>query len=155
MKRMEQVIHGPTAMKLLPKSKLGRAVNYMRNNWEALKRFLGDGRVPIDNNEAEADLRCVAVGRRNWTFVGSEQGGERTAIILTIVSSAHRHDLDVWAYLRDVLERLAQGEDHLEELLPNAWKAQHPQHVRDFRAVEREQAPKSGAINAPRSALSW
>lgn len=139
MKRMEQVIQSPTARELLPKSKLGRAVNYMRNNWVALKRFLSDGRVPIDNNEAEADLRCVAVGRRNWTFVGSEQGGERTAIILTIVSSAHRHDLDVWAYLRDVLERLAKGQDRLEDLLPDAWKATHPRHVRDFRAVEREQ----------------
>ena len=65
----------------------------------------------------------------NWLFVGSEQGGERTAIILTIVASAHRHDLDVWAYLRDVLERLAKGEDDLEELLPDVWKANHPQHV--------------------------
>ena len=71
-------------------------------------------------------------------FVGSEQGGERTAIILTIVASAHRHDLDLWAYLRDVLERLAKGESNLEELLPDVWKREHPQHVRDFRAVERE-----------------
>ena len=80
----------------------------------------------------------MVVGRKNWLFVGSEQGGERTAIILTIVASAHRHDLDVWAYLRDVLERLAKGEDNLEELLPDVWKAKHPEHVRDFRARERE-----------------
>ena len=126
-------------MKLLPKSKLGQAVSYMRNNWEALKRFLSDARLPIDNNEAERDLRRVAVGRKNWLFVGSEEGGERTAIILTVVASAHRHDLDVWAYLRDVLERLAKGEDNLEELLPDVWKAKHPQHVRDFRAEERQQ----------------
>jgi transposase len=139
MKRMEVVINSPSAMKLLPKSKLGRALSYMRNNWEALKRFLGDGRLPIDNNEAERDLRRVAVGRKNWLFVGSEAGGERTAIILTVVASAHRHDLDVWAYLRDVLERLAKGEENLEELLPDVWKTKHPQHVRDFRAAERQE----------------
>jgi transposase len=138
MKRMELVINSPLAMQLLPKSKLGRALSYMRNNWEALKRFLGDARLPIDNNEAERDLRGVAVGRKNWLFVGSEEGGERTAIILTIVASAHRHDLDVWAYLRDVLERLAKGEDKLEELLPDVWKSKHPQHVRNFRAEERQ-----------------
>ena len=77
--------------------------------------------------------------RKNWLFVGSEEGGERTAIILTIVASAHRHDLDVWAYLRDVLERLAEGESNLEELLPDMWKTKHPQHVRDFRAEERQE----------------
>jgi hypothetical protein len=139
MKRMEFVINSPSAMKLLPKSKLGQALGYLRNNWEALKRFLGDARLPIDNNEAERDLRRVAIGRKNWLFVGSEEGGERTAIILTVVASAHRHDLDVWAYLRDVLERLAKGEDNLEELLPDVWKAKHPEHVRDFRAEERQQ----------------
>jgi transposase len=139
MKRMEAVLNSPAAMKLLPKSKLGRALNYMRNNWEALKRFLSDGQLPIDNNEAERDLRRVAIGRKNWLFVGSEEGGERTAIILTIVASAHRHDLDVWAYLRDVLERLAKGEDNLEELLPDVWKTTHPEHVRDFRTEERQE----------------
>jgi hypothetical protein len=71
-------------------------------------------------------------------FVGSEQGGERTAIILTVIASAHRHHLDVWAYLRDVLQRLAKGEADLEELLPDVWKAKHPHHVRDFRAEERQ-----------------
>ena len=138
MKRMEVVINSPLAMKLLPKSKLGQAVSYMRNNWDALKRFLGDARLPIDNNEAERDLRRVAIGRRNWMFVGSEEGGERTAIILTVVASAHRHDLDVWAYLRDVLEQLAKDADNLEELLPDVWKAKHPEHVRDFRTEERQ-----------------
>lgn len=143
MKRMETLLHGSTAVNLLPKSKLGQAVGYLRNNWEALKRFLGDAWLPIDNNAAELDLRRVAVGRKNWMFVGSEQGGERTAIILTIAASAHRHDLDVWAYLRDVLERLARGEEDLESLLPDNWKARHPQHVRDFRAEERQQRADS------------
>jgi len=139
MKRIEFLIHSPAAMKLLPKSKLGQALGYLRNNWDALKRFLGDAHLPIDNNEAEQALRRIAVGRKNWMFVGSENGGERTAVLLTVIASAHRHDLDVWAYLRDVLERLAKGEQNLEALLPDIWKASHPQHVRNFRVEERQQ----------------
>lgn len=139
MRRIEFLIHSPAAMDLLPKSKLGLAIAYMRNNWEALTRFLGDARLPIDNNESERDLRRVAIGRNNWLFVGSEDGGERTATILTIVSSAHRHDLDVWAYLHDVLQQLANGNMSIEELLPDVWKANHPEHVRNFRTEERQQ----------------
>ncbi len=138
MKRLEELVHSRSARDLLPKSSLGKAVNYMRNNWEALKRFLSDGRLPIDNNDAERDLRRIALGRKNWMFVGSRDGGDRTAVILTVIASAHRHDLDVWAYLRDVLERLAQGETNLEALLPDVWKASHPQHVRIFREEERQ-----------------
>lgn len=138
MQRLEQVIHGPLTKGLLPKSKLGSAVNYLRNNWSALAHFLSDGRVPIDNNEAERTLRCVAVGRKNWLFVGSQDGGERLAIILTVIASAHRHDLDVWSYLRDVLEQLARGPDDLTPLLPDVWKEAHPDKVRVFRAEERQ-----------------
>jgi hypothetical protein len=139
MQRLEQLLQSDEALALLPKSKLGQAVNYLRNNWTALTRFLSDGRLPIDNNESERALRRIAVGRKNWLFVGSRDGGERTSTILTIVASADRHDLDIWAYLRDVLERLAGGEKDLESLLPDTWKAQHPEHVRTFRAEEREQ----------------
>ena len=138
MRQLELLLESPPAKKLLPKSKLGKALGYLRNNWEALKRFLSDGRLPIDNNDAERDLRRIAVGRKNWLFVGSRDGGERASVILTVIASAHRHDLDVWAYLHDVLQRLAEGEDHLEALLPDVWKACHPQHVRTFREEERE-----------------
>ena len=71
-------------------------------------------------------------------FVGSRDSGDRTAVILTVIASAHRHDLDVWAYLRDILLRLAEGEDDLEALLPDVWKANHPEHVRVFRDEERQ-----------------
>ena len=138
MKRLELLLESPSAHGLLPKSKLGTAIGYLRNNWEALQRFLSDGRLPIDNNDAERDLRRIAVGRKNWLFVGSREGGDRAAVILTVIASAHRHDLDVWAYLRDILEQLAQGEEDLESLLPDVWKASHPQHVRTFREEERE-----------------
>ncbi len=111
----------------------------MRNNWAALTRFLSDAWLPIDNNESESALRRIAVGRKNWLFVGSDEGGERTSVILSIVASAHRHDLDVWAYLRDVLERLAKGDCELDQLLPDVWKLNHPEHVRTFREEERQQ----------------
>jgi transposase len=139
MKQLQRLLDGPAAQTLLPKSKLGAALAYMRNHWEALKRFLSDARVPIDNNDAERDLRRVAVGRRSWLFVGSRNGGERTAVILSVIASAHRHDLDVWAYLRDVLERLAKGDCDLQQLLPDVWKANHPDQVRTFREEERQQ----------------
>ena len=139
MQQLDLVIHGPLTRGLLPKSRLGTAVNYLRNNGNALKRFLSDGRLPIDNNDAERNLRRIAVGRKNWLFVGSRDGGERLAIILTVIASAHRHDLDVWAYLRDVLEQLAHGEQDLTQLLPDVWKAAHPDKVRVFRAEERQQ----------------
>ena len=138
MRRLELLLQSPSARGLLPKSKLAAAIGYLRNNGEALKRFLSDGHLPIDNNDAERDLRRIAVGRKNWLFVGSREGGDRAAVILTVIASAHRHDLDEWAYLRDVLQRLAQGEDDLEQLLPDVWKAAHPQHVRAFREEERD-----------------
>lgn len=138
MRQLEALLEGPLARQLLPKSKLGTALGYLRNNWEALKRFLSDGRLPIDNNDAERELRRVAIGRKNWLFVGSRDSGDRTAVILTVIASAHRHDLDVWAYLRDILLRLAEGEDDLEALLPDVWKANHPEHVRVFREEERQ-----------------
>ncbi|MCH5372665.1 MAG: IS66 family transposase [Planctomycetes bacterium] len=138
MRRLELLLQSPAARGLLPKSKLAAAINYLRNHWEDFKRFLSDGRLPIDNNDAERDLRRIAVGRKNWLFVGSHEGGDRTAVILTVIASAHRHDLDVWAYLRDVLQRLAEGEDDLESLLPDVWKAAHPDHVRTFREEEKD-----------------
>jgi hypothetical protein len=138
MQRMEVLLNGSTAWSVLPKSKLGAALGYLRNNWDPLKRFLSDASLPIDNNASERALRRVAVGRRNWMFVGSRDGGDRTAVILTIIASAHRHDLDVWAYLRDVLERLAKGDCELDQLLPDVWKQSHPDQVRTFRAAERE-----------------
>jgi hypothetical protein len=95
--------------------------------------------VPIDNNDTERELRRVAIGRKNWLFIGSQDAGERTAAILSVLSSAHRHDLDEWAYLHDVLEQLARGTADLNSLLPDVWKAAHPERVRTFRVDEKEQ----------------
>jgi len=139
MARLRAVLDSQLARPVLPKSKFGEALNYLRNHWAAFQVFLRDGRVAIDNNDAERELRRVAVGRKNWLFIGSQDAGERTAAILSVISSAHRHDLDEWAYLHDVLEQLARGTADLESLLPDVWKAAHPDRVRTFRVDEKRQ----------------
>lgn len=108
---------------VVPQSPIGKAIAYMLNRWEGLCRFVDDGRLPIDNNAVEREMKAIATGRKNWLFFGSERGGRAAAIIYSIIASARRHDLDVWQYLGDILRRLADlkpGE--LPALLPDAWK---------------------------------
>lgn len=122
----------------LPKLKFGEAVGYARNQWSSLINYVGDGRVPIDNNDVEQDLRALTIGRKNWLFVGSPMAGPRAAVLYTVVASAARHNLDIWAYLQDVLERLASGGVELASLLPDQWAKAHPESVHEFRIRERE-----------------
>jgi len=121
-----------------PKLKLGVALGYLRNQWDALSNYVEDGRLPIDNNATERDLRALTIGRKNWLFIGSPQAGPRAAALYTIVASAARHDLDIWAYLRDALESMASRPDELALLLPDAWAKTHPESVRAYRGRERE-----------------
>ncbi len=95
---------------LLPKNKMSEAIGYLRNHEAALRRYLGDGRIPIDNNDVEQTLRGLTTGRKNWMFLGSEQGGQRMATILSVISSAHRHNLDVYGYLVDCLRQLSRAQ---------------------------------------------
>jgi len=107
---------------VLPKSPFGAAVGYTLSNWAALCRYCEDGDLAIDNNGAERSLRGVAVGRRNWTFFGSDQGGRTAAILTSFVATCQRHKIDPFAYLRDVLGRVAQHSiTKLDELLPANW----------------------------------
>ena len=122
--------------RILPKSALGRAVTYARNQWTALRRYVSDGRLTIDNNVSERTLRLQAIGRNNWQFLGSEEAGTRAAVLFTILAGAKRHHLEPWAYLRDVLLRLSAGETELEPLLPDRWAASHPEHVLQHRFDE-------------------
>jgi transposase len=126
------------AAQALPKLKFGEALGYLRNQWEPLTNYVQDGRLPIDNNATERDLRALTIGRKNWLFIGSQEAGPRAAILYTVVASAARHDLDVWAYLRDALERLATGGTDPACLLPDVWAAAHPAAIRSYRAHERE-----------------
>jgi transposase len=108
---------------VLPRSAMGQAIGYTLGNWEALLRYTGYPTISIDNNSVERMLRIVGIGRKNWLHFGSERGGQTAAVLFTLLSSAKRHGLNTWAYLRDVLWRLADlkpGE--LEQLLPDRWK---------------------------------
>jgi hypothetical protein len=137
----------------LPKSKFGEALGYLRNQWEALATYVLDPRLPIDNNAVERDLRALTIGRKNWMFIGSPQAGPRAAVLYTVVASAARHHLDIWAYLRDILERLARGCDPAE-LLPDVWAAAHPESIRAYRGRESEaQAAATRARRKRRRAL--
>src|ERR671912_1055533 len=108
------------------KADIGKAIAYALNHWTALTRFLGDGRICMSNNAAERAVRGIAVGRRNWTFAGSDRGGERAAAIYTLIETCKLNGVDPQAWLADVLARIA---DHpakrVGDLLPWAWKAAH------------------------------
>jgi transposase len=125
------------ARDVLPKSKFGQALGYLRNHWDALQLYLTDPWMPADNNDVEQLMKMIAVGRKNWMFVGSVPAGQRTADFFSLVASAVRNDLDVWAYLKDVLERLLAGETNYARLRPDAWRSEHPAAVRQYRVEER------------------
>lgn len=134
---LEEWLGGEAAARLLPKSKFGQALGYLRNHWEPLQTYLSDGRIPIDNNEVEQLMKQVAIGRKNWLFIGSVAAGERAADFLTLVSSALRNDLDVWAYVKDVLDRLLAGETDYAALRPDTWRQTHTEAIRQYRVTER------------------
>ena len=113
--------------RVLPKSPMAGAITYVRNQWEALVRYSRSGYLSIDNNVAEQHMKTVATGRKNWLFVGSENGGKTLAILLSVVSSCQRHGHDPFVYLRDVLSRLPEHpRENLAELLPDRWSALKP-----------------------------
>lgn len=89
------------------------------------------------NNEVEQLMKQVAIGRKNWLFVGSVAAGERAADFLTLTSSAIRNDLDVWAYVKDVLDQLLAGSTNYHTLRPDVWKQSHPDAIRTYRTAER------------------
>jgi transposase len=100
-----------------------KAIDYSLSNWTGLVRYLADGNVPIDNNAVENSIRPLAVGRKNWLFVGSQQAGERAAVLLSLIESAKLNGHDPWVYLKDVFERLpALKARDLEQLLPHNWR---------------------------------
>ena len=100
-----------------------KAIDYSLSNWRALTRYLDDGNVPIDNNAAENAVRPLCVGRKNWLFVGSQQAGERAAVVMSLIESAKLNGHDPWAYLKDVFERLPTLKQRdLAQLLPHNWR---------------------------------
>ena len=131
-------------MVVRPKSPIAGAIKYSLRQWDALTRFLDNGAIPIDNNRTERSLKEQAIGRRNWTFLGSDQGGRTAAVLYSFVASAKRHYLDPQAYLTDLLTRLPQIVNPLElrDLLPDRWAKAHPEHVRGYRRQESAAAAR-------------
>jgi transposase len=116
--------------RLSAKSDTAKAIHYILKRWGAFTRFLDDGRLCMTNNAAERELRAVAVGRRNWTFAGSDDGGRRAAAIYTLINTAKLNDIDPQAWLADILARLP---DHparrIDELLPWNWMPDRQQQA--------------------------
>lgn len=110
--------------KPLPKSPIAQAMQYTLSLWTALTRYIDDGDLAIDNNCAERALRHVVTGRKNWMFAGSDDGGRRAAILFSLVATCKRHDIEPYAYFRDVIERMPTWpKERLAELLPHRWRA--------------------------------
>jgi len=121
-----------TRKRYLPRSLMGKAIDYALDNWRALEVYLGDGRVEIDNNLVENAIRPTAIGKKNWLFFGDADAGQRSAVIYTIIENCRHHDIDPYAYLRDVLTKLpALTNRQIAEVTPAAYaKALQKQELR-------------------------
>jgi transposase len=107
----------------LPQSLMGQAIRYALNQWPALEGFLEHGQAEIDNNLVENAIRPTALGKKNWLFFGSEEAGERSAEIYTLIANCRMHGVEPQAYLKDILERLPRATNQtVAELTPLAWK---------------------------------
>ncbi len=106
-------------------SKLAEAIRYALNRWNALIRFLDDGRIDLDTNPIERAIRPVALGRKNSLFAGSDGRADRWAILASLIETAKLNDVEPYAWLRDVLIKMVEGHpmQRLDELLPwkNGW----------------------------------
>jgi transposase len=113
--------------RVLPKSPMGQAIAYALRHGRALTRYLDDGFLDIDNNLAEMTLRHIAIGRKNWLFAGSQAGAHTAAILFSVTSTCHRHQVDAFAYLHDLLQRLAHHPQPAPQVLrgwlPDRWSA--------------------------------
>lgn len=132
--------------RLLPKSPIGQAATYTLNQWDALLRYCDDGELTIDNNVSERRMKPPAIGRKNWLFVGNEDGGHRAAVMFTLVESCKALGVEPWAYLNDLFTHLpnipVDRLDLLAAFLPDRWLAAHPEHtwtLDDIRRKERQQ----------------
>ena len=115
--------HMGTRERVLPKSLLGKACNYLLNQWDPLSAHLQHGQTRLDNNLVENAIRPSCIGKKNFLFIGHPQAGQRSAILYSLIVSCQRHGKDPLAYLRDVLTRLPRmtSRDDLRPLLPRNW----------------------------------
>ena len=124
----------------LPRSPLRTGVNYLLKRWPAFERFLENGAIPIDNNRTEAAIKGPVMGKKAWLFLGHENAGQVAATYYTLTMSCKRHQIDVYAYMLDVLKRIRGATPaELEQLLPDRWIHEHP-HARLQQRVQESQA---------------
>lgn len=108
--------------RVLPKSLLGQAIDYTLARWEALTRYVDDGRLEIDNNSCENSIRPTAIGKKNFLFIGHPEAGQRSAVIYSVLGSCRRHGINPAAYLQDIFERLPHAKtSEVKSLTPAAW----------------------------------
>jgi hypothetical protein len=109
--------------KLSRHSDVAGAIDYMLKRWGSFTRFLEDGRICLTNNAGERALRGLALGRKAWLFAGSDRGGQRAALLYSLIVTAKLNDIDPQAWLADVLARIAEHPaNQLDELLPWNWR---------------------------------
>jgi hypothetical protein len=122
--------------KVLPKSPIRVAISYALSNWEALERYTEDGDLNPDNNEAERAIRPVAIGRKNWLFCGSDNGGRTAAVLMTVCASCKQHGVNTFTYIRDLLVRVStEPARRIRELLPDRRKAERDAAAREASAA--------------------
>jgi hypothetical protein len=121
-----------TRRRFLPRSLMGKAIDYALGQWPSLFVFLADGRLEIDNNRIENAIRPTAIGKKNWLFIGNAQAGERRAIIYTVIECCRRRGLNPFVYLREVFTRLPSMTNwQVKDITPQAWaKAQRHADLR-------------------------
>jgi hypothetical protein len=139
---------------VMPKEPFGQAMAYLRNNIEALRVHLDDGLVPIDNNDTEQLMKQVALGGKNWMFIGSIEAGNRAADLLSIVSSAARNDLDVFVYVKDVLDKLLAGSRDFDAMRPQRLEARASRSCADL-PPGRTATPRRGQVGEAGQAPRW
>ena len=117
-----------TQKSVLPKSPVGQAIGYALPRWKGLTRYCDNGMLSIDNNLSERMIRPCAIGRKNFLFFGSDNGGQAAAVLYSVLASAKAHQAEPWLYVRDLLETFArEATPDLDQLLPNAWLRAHPE----------------------------
>lgn len=105
-----------------PQSLTGKALHYALGQWEQVIHYVEDGRVQIDNNGVENAIRPTALGRKNWLFIGADEAGWRSAVIYSLIQSCRAHEVEPYAYLKDVLQRLpSMTNRQIAEITPRAW----------------------------------
>ncbi len=152
--RFKKWLASENVCRVLPGSAFGKAIGYLRNQWTGLQRYLSDGQIPIDNNQAEQTIRPLTVGRSNWMFLGHPNAATGRLQLVSIASSAARNHLVIHDYFEDVLRKLADaaqnhparlqlGSKYLLDLLPDRWAAAHPESIRHERIEEKKRVAEN------------